>query len=201
MLTDESDETRKIRKNVILLQIPCINPDGLDIVSHWYQGNVGSPYENAPLPTLYQKYSGHDNNRDWYMLNLVETQNVTRLMFQEWFPQIVYNQHQTAPFPARIFVPPFADPMNPNIPPQVMRGIASVGDVWADMSAAAQSLKAAIAHLKRSSKLSNTEDTEDTEDQSVEDSSAESTPRKTRKRSSSASSSRRKAGPRGRDLT
>ncbi|HUQ95260.1 MAG TPA: M14 metallopeptidase family protein [Bryobacteraceae bacterium] len=127
MLTDESAEVTKIRQNVILIQIPVINPDGLDWVSHWYRQNVGTPYEQAPLPHLYHKYAGHDNNRAWYMLNLEETRNVTRLLFQEWFPQIVYNQHQSPPAPARIFVPPYAEPLNPNIPAPVMEGINLIG--------------------------------------------------------------------------
>lgn len=127
MLIDESEETKRIRENVILMQIPCINPDGLDMVAHWYAKNVGTPYELAPLPWLYQKYAGHDNNRDWFMLNLPETRNVSRLLFREWFPQIVYNQHQAPAFPARIFVPPYAEPLNPNIPAPVMEGINLIG--------------------------------------------------------------------------
>jgi len=127
MITAEDAETQAIRREVILLQIPVINPDGLDWVAHWYAKNVGTPHEMAPLPWLYQKYSGHDNNRDYFMLNLAETRHVTRLMLQEWFPQIVYNQHQTPPFPARIFVPPYAEPLNPNIPAAVMEGINLIG--------------------------------------------------------------------------
>ena len=76
MLTDEGDETRRIRDNVILMQVPVINPDGLDMVVDWYRKNLGTPYELAPLPMLYQKYAGHDNNRDWFMMNLQETRNV-----------------------------------------------------------------------------------------------------------------------------
>lgn len=127
LLTDESEETQRIRANVILLQVPCINPDGLDWVVEWYRSNLGTPYELAPLPRLYQRYAGHDNNRDWYMLNLPETRYVTSLLFQQWFPQIVYNQHQAPPFPARIFVPPYAEPLNPNIPAAVMEGINLIG--------------------------------------------------------------------------
>ena len=77
--------------------MPVINPDGLDMTANWYRQNVGTPYELAPLPGLYQKYSGHDNNRDWFMMNLRETRNVSKLLFEEWFPQIVYNHHQTGP--------------------------------------------------------------------------------------------------------
>ncbi len=127
MLTGESPEMRRIRQNVILLQVPVINPDGLDHIVHWYRKNVGTPNELAPLPWLYQKYSGHDNNRDWYMMNLQETRNVSKLLFDEWFPQIVYNQHQAPAFPARIFVPPYAEPLNPNIPAPVMEGINMIG--------------------------------------------------------------------------
>ncbi|MBI3683115.1 MAG: hypothetical protein HY235_22310 [Acidobacteria bacterium] len=127
MITDESDEVRRIRQNVILMQIPVINPDGLDWVVHWHRKNVGTPYEQAPLPHLYHRYAGHDNNRDWYMLNLEETRHVTRLLFQEWFPHVVYNQHQSPEFPARIFVPPYAEPLNPNVPAAVMEGIHLIG--------------------------------------------------------------------------
>jgi hypothetical protein len=127
LITQEDEETRRIRGNVILMQVPVINPDGLDLVAHWYRKNVGTPYELAPLPWLYHKYAGHDNNRDWFMLNLPETRHVSRLLFQEWFPQIVYNQHQAPAFPARIFVPPYAEPLNPNIPAPVMEGINVIG--------------------------------------------------------------------------
>ncbi len=127
MLTGETEEIQRIRDKVIIMQIPVINPDGHDWIVEWYRGNVGTPYEIAPLPRLYQKYAGHDNNRDWFMLNLQETRHVTKLLFQDWFPQIVYNQHQVPPFPARIFVPPYADPLNPHILPAVMEGIHVIG--------------------------------------------------------------------------
>lgn len=129
MVTDESEETRRIRAEVVLIQIPVINPDGLEMTASWYARNVGTPYEIAPLPWLYQKYAGHDNNRDYFMYNLAETRHVGKMLFQEWFPQIVYNQHQVAPFPARIFIPPYAEPLNPNIPPAVMEGINRIGSV------------------------------------------------------------------------
>ncbi|HBY61428.1 MAG TPA: peptidase M14 [Solibacterales bacterium] len=127
MVTAEDAETARIRRNVILIQIPVINPDGLDMVVEWYRKNAGTPYELAPLPWLYQKYAGHDNNRDWFMLNLEETKHVTKLLFQDWFPHIVYNQHQSPAFPARIFVPPYAEPLNPHIPAPVMEGINLIG--------------------------------------------------------------------------
>ncbi len=129
MVTGESEEARRIRSNVILIQVPVINPDGLDMVASWYGRNVGAPFELAPLPWLYQKYAGHDNNRDYFMYNLAETRHVGRMLFREWFPHIVYNQHQVAPFPARIFIPPYAEPLNPNIPPAVMEGINRLGSI------------------------------------------------------------------------
>jgi hypothetical protein len=127
MVAGETEEIRRILQNVILLQVPAINPDGLDMVAEWYRQNVGTPYQLAKMPWLYQKYAGHDNNRDWFMMNLAETRNVTRLLFQEWFPQIVYNQHQAQNLSARIFVPPYAEPVNPNIPAAVVLGINGVG--------------------------------------------------------------------------
>jgi len=126
-VTEETEEMRAIRDNVIFLLVPNMNPDGTTLVAEWYMKHVGKPWE-MNIPALYHKYVGHDNNRDWFMFNQPESRNVARQLYAEWFPQIVYNQHQTAPFPARIFVPPFEDPSNFQIPPLVMRGINTVGD-------------------------------------------------------------------------
>ncbi|HEU0124248.1 MAG TPA: M14 metallopeptidase family protein [Bryobacteraceae bacterium] len=127
MVSDESEEVRKIRDKVILVHVPVTNPDGQDLIAHWFRKNVGTPYESSALPELYQKYAGHDNNRDWFMFNLEETRHTGKLLFQEWFPQIMYNQHQAPAFPARIFVPPYAEPLNPSIPAPVMEGINLIG--------------------------------------------------------------------------
>jgi Zinc carboxypeptidase len=131
VLSEESDEMRRIRNDVILVLCPVINPDGLDIVVHWYAKNYNTPYETAPNIELWNRYVGHDNNRDWFAFNQVESRNVAPLLYREYLPQIVYNQHQTAPYPARIIVPPYDDPMNPNIPPEVMRGVNLVGSAMA----------------------------------------------------------------------
>ena len=128
MLTDESEETRAIRQNVILMQVPVINPDGLDWIAHWYRENTGTPYENAPLPWLYQKYAGHDNNRDWFMLNLEETRNTTRLLFREWFPHIVYSQRQVPPFPAAFSFRPMRSRSIPTSPRRSWK--ASTSSAW-----------------------------------------------------------------------
>ena len=127
-VTDDSPDMRFIRDNVIFLLVPNMNPDGTTLVADWYMRHVGTRYERTSPPELYQKYAGHDNNRDWFMFNLAESRNIARQLYVEWFPQIIYNQHQSAPFPARIFVPPFDDPMNPNIPALVMRGVNLVGE-------------------------------------------------------------------------
>jgi hypothetical protein len=127
MVNGETEEIRRIRENVILMQVPVINPDGLEMVVQWYRKNVGTPFEIAPLPELYQKYAGHDNNRDYFMYNLAETRAVGRMLFSEWFPQVVYNQHQQGPLGARFSIPPYAEPLNPNIAPAVMQGISLIG--------------------------------------------------------------------------
>ena len=127
VVTEDSDEMRAIRDNVILLLVANMNPDGTTMVASWYRENLGRPWESR-LPELWHKYVGHDDNRDWFMMTQPETRNSARQLYAEWFPQIVYNQHQSGPFPSRIFVPPFDDPMNPNIPPLVMRGVNLVGD-------------------------------------------------------------------------
>jgi hypothetical protein len=126
-VTDESEEMKAIRDNVIVLLVANMNPDGTTMVASWYRENLGKPWEMR-LPELWHKYVGHDDNRDWYMMNQPETRNSAHQLYFEWFPQIIYNQHQSGPFPSRIFVPPFDDPMNPNIPPLVMRGVNTVGD-------------------------------------------------------------------------
>ncbi len=128
LVTDESSEAKKIRDNVIFLLMPNMNPDGLDIVADWYERNLGTPFETSPLPWLYHHYVGHDNNRDWFTMFMPESRAVAKQLYEEWYPQIVYNQHQPAPFPARIFTPPFADPVNPTIPPLVVRGVNLIGD-------------------------------------------------------------------------
>lgn len=127
LATDESAEARNIRENVILLLMPNINPDGLDIVTSWYRRNLGTPYETAPLPELYHHYVGHDNNRDAYMFTQVETQALANVLYHEWFPQIFYNHHQPGPFPGRIWVPPAVDPLNHHLDPLIVSSYSHIG--------------------------------------------------------------------------
>ncbi|MFP5234979.1 MAG: M14 family zinc carboxypeptidase [Acidobacteriota bacterium] len=127
LLSAKNDpEIDAILKNVVLVLWPTLNPDGQDMVVHWYRKNLGTRYEVSPLPKLYQEYVGHDNNRDGYMLNMKEEQVVTKEQL-EYSPVIFYCQHQTAPFPARIWIPPFADPISSNISPYVRSELNVIG--------------------------------------------------------------------------
>ena len=115
-----------ILKNVILLLWPTLNPDGQDMVVSWYRKHVGTRYEVSPMPWLFQDYVGHDNNRDGYMLNMNESQVVTKTEL-DFSPVLFYCQHQTAPFPARIWIPPFSDPISSNISPYVRSWFNVIG--------------------------------------------------------------------------
>lgn len=132
LATDDSEETRRILENTILLLMPLMNPDGHQIVVNWYRENLGTPFETTGPPEVYHEYVGHDNNRDWFMITQEETRHVSRILYEEWYPQIVFNHHQTGPFPARITLPPYAEPVNPHIPPQVVRGVNLIGSHMSD---------------------------------------------------------------------
>ena len=137
LATAQDAETREILQNTILLLIPSPNPDGIDIVANWYRKTLGTPYEGREPPELYHHYAGHDDNRDWFMLNLKETQLITRLLWHDWFPQIVYDVHQQGSNGSRFFIPPFYDPPNPNISPLLLRQVGLIGHkVAADLQAA-----------------------------------------------------------------
>jgi len=137
LATAQDSDTRAILQNTILLLIPSPNPDGIDIVANWYRKTLGTPYEGKEPPELYHHYAGHDDNRDWFMLNLKETQLITRLLWQEWFPEIVYDVHQQGSNGSRFFIPPFYDPPNPNISPLLLRQVGLIGHkVAADLQAA-----------------------------------------------------------------
>ncbi|RRQ50112.1 peptidase M14 [Maribacter algicola] len=127
LATSETTEMKKIRENVVTILMPVMNPDGLDIVVDWYRKNMGTPYETSRPPILYHYYMGHDNNRDWFMNTMPETYNVTKILYNEWYPQIVYNHHQSSPSWTKISIPPYADPVNPKIHPAVTAGVSEVG--------------------------------------------------------------------------
>ncbi len=137
LATAADADTREILENTILLLIPSPNPDGIDIVANWYRKTLGTPFEGREPPELYHHYAGHDDNRDWFMLNLKETQLITRFFWHDWFPQIVYDVHQQGSNGSRFFIPPFYDPANPNISPVLLRQVGLIGHkVAADLQAA-----------------------------------------------------------------
>src|SRR4051812_2395751 len=119
-------DTKAILNNVVVMLWPTINPDGQQMVAEWYMKNVGTPYELSGLPQLYQEYVGHDNNRDAYMLNMIESR-VIEHAWRQWEPQIVYVHHQSGPFPTRIWLPPFSEPVGVEAPPVIAREVNMIG--------------------------------------------------------------------------
>jgi hypothetical protein len=122
----EDPSAKAILDSVILMLWPTINPDGQQMVSEWYMSNVGTPYELSGLPQLYQEYVGHDNNRDAYMLNMIESR-VVEQAWRDWEPNIVYVHHQTSPFPTRIWLPPFSEPIGRDAPYLMSREVNMIG--------------------------------------------------------------------------
>ena len=126
LVVSDDPDIQLILNNTILLLV-FANPDGMDMLAEWYHPNVGTPYEISRMPWLSNKYAGGDINRDFFMLNMIETQNITRLVTQEWHPQVLYNHHQRGPFPARIWIPPYGEPTSPNIHSLLVRWQSLVG--------------------------------------------------------------------------
>ena len=104
--------------------MPSINPDGTQMIADWYMKYVGTPHEAASLPWLYQKYAGHDNNRDGFALNLPESQHLGKLMYRDWMPQAYVDHHQMGSGNARLYIPPYAEPIRPDGDPLVWREMA-----------------------------------------------------------------------------
>jgi hypothetical protein len=127
LLAANDAETLRILDDVIILFVHA-NPDGHDLVADWYMREKDPKKRTlSTLPRLYQKYIGHDNNRDFYANTQAETRNMNRVMYREWLPQIVYNHHQTGPPGTVLFCPPFRDPFNYNFDPLVVSGIDALG--------------------------------------------------------------------------
>ncbi|MBS1812618.1 MAG: peptidase, partial [Acidobacteria bacterium] len=127
-LNSRSDEeTMRFLQDTIILGC-LVNPDGMQLVSNWYM-RESDPLKRTTsnIPRLYQKYIGHDNNRDFYMSTQPESENINRVFFQEWFPHIIYNHHQTGPAGTVMFAPPFRDPFNYTFDPMIPLGIDIVG--------------------------------------------------------------------------
>src|SRR5260370_12046841 len=122
LATAQDDETNRRLSTSIVLLVPSLNPDGQIMVTEWYRKYVGTKYEGGPMPYLYHHYVGHDNNRDWYMLTQIETKNVNRMVYYEWFPQFWLDEHQMGTNGPRIYIPPNADPVAKLVNPLVHRG-------------------------------------------------------------------------------
>ncbi|MFC1553546.1 M14 family zinc carboxypeptidase [candidate division KSB1 bacterium] len=127
LTSENSPYINKILDNVILVLTPFHNPDGVEMVVDWWRKYVDTEYEGSSLPYLYHKYTGHDNNRDWYMFTQKETQHSINYLYNKWHPQIVVDQHQMGGTGARIFVPPFTDPWEPNIDPILQANVNMLG--------------------------------------------------------------------------
>src|SRR5581483_6179869 len=137
LLTGNTQRLRAILENTILLLVPSLNPDGVDLVTGWYRKTLGTPYEGTAPPELYHKYVGHDNNRDWYIFSQAETRLVVSRLHNVWHPQVVYDVHQQGPYASRMFVPPWMDPIEPNVDAILMQETNMIGTAMAaDLTAA-----------------------------------------------------------------
>jgi zinc carboxypeptidase len=144
LLTQDSPHNRAILKDVILILVPSLNPDGVDIVTRWYRKTLGTPYEGSNPPELYHKYVGHDNNRDWYIFSQPETRLTVSRLHNVWHPEITYDVHQMGGNGARLFVPPWLDPTEPNIDPILMQEMNMMGTAMAADLTAADKIGVAI---------------------------------------------------------
>lgn len=124
---DTPFDADEVLDEVIVLLIPVANPDGQLMITEWYEEQLGTKYEGGPMPWLYHHYAGHDNNRDGIANNLVETRAISSVLWHDWFPQIYNDPHQMGKVSARMFVPPFVEPADPNIHPLIFRSVALIG--------------------------------------------------------------------------
>jgi hypothetical protein len=137
LATSDSPKAREILENTIILLVPSLNPDGQQLVVDWYNKYLGTPYEGTAPVTLYHKYVGHDNNRDWYSFTQIETRLTVEKVLNAWRPQIVYDVHQQGSNGARIFLPPWIDPIDPNIDPLLVQSMNALGaNAATDLTAA-----------------------------------------------------------------
>jgi hypothetical protein len=142
-LVTEAELGRSL-EDVVVLLVPGMNPDGLDITRDWWLRTRKTEHEGAPMPWLYHHYTGHDNNRDFFMITQPETKAVSTVLYERWFPQVVWDVHQMGNRGARFFIPPFADPLNANLDPLVVRMTNLVGvQMAADLTAAG---KTGVSH-------------------------------------------------------
>lgn len=128
LATSNEPEINKILRDTIILLVPSLNPDGVDIIKNWYDKTLGTKFEGTEPPELYHKYVGHDNNRDWYAFTQVETQITVDKIHNVWHPQIVHDIHQQSAFGSRLFLPPYMPPVEPNVPKQIVEGYTELGN-------------------------------------------------------------------------
>ena len=127
LVSRKDTETLRILDNTIILMVHA-NPDGHELVSNWYmREKIPEKRSLDHLPRLYEKYAGHDNNRDFFMMNLRETQNMSRQLFLEWLPQIMYNHHQRGPEGSVVAGAPYRDPFNYVFDPILMTSLDALG--------------------------------------------------------------------------
>jgi hypothetical protein len=127
LASSDDPEVLEILRNTIVLIVPSLNPDGVDIVKNWYDKTLGTPYEGTSPPELYHHYVGHDDNRDWYAFTQVETQLTVDKVHNVWHPQIVHDIHQQGAYGSRLFLPPYMRPVEPNVPRQLVEGYTELG--------------------------------------------------------------------------
>jgi hypothetical protein len=128
LASSSEPDIQKILANTIILLVPSLNPDGVDIVRNWYDKTLSTPFEGTDPPELYHKYTGHDNNRDWYAFTQVETQLTVDKIHNVWHPQIVHDIHQQGAFGSRLFLPPYMPPVEPNVPKSLVQGYTELGN-------------------------------------------------------------------------
>jgi hypothetical protein len=127
LLSTDNEDARRILDNVVFLMIPCFNPDGALMVADWYNKWLGTEYEGCGLPWLYHKYVGHDNNRDAFMMDMVESQYASKILFRDWHPQAYQDHHHMGSYGARLFVAPYCEPIRPYADPLIWRELSWYG--------------------------------------------------------------------------
>jgi hypothetical protein len=127
LASSDDPRVRAVLDATVLLVLPSHNPDGTDLVAEWYRRQLGTPFEGTSPPALYHPYVGHDNNRDWYMFTQAETRLTVRHLYHRWHPQVVHDVHQMGARGARIFVPPYADPWEPNVDSALVAAAGALG--------------------------------------------------------------------------
>jgi hypothetical protein len=127
MLTRTDEDAKRILDNVVLIEVPCFNPDGELMVTDWYNKTLGTPYEGSNYPSLYAKYIGHDDNRDALLTSMRESQYMASLLFTGWRPEVYVDHHHQGSYGARISLPPYAEPTRPYGDPLMWREIAWYG--------------------------------------------------------------------------